>query len=202
LLLHNARKYVNKTIIDNKDEKKKEVSPFLTLVAKNFYWISSVIVGSIFISLEVLFSATYTYSKQYSSTDATISGYLALTGLTVVPLFMMFGLPIVVTSKLKIRNKMLLFPILAAVPVCGAVPIYLLSESLNITSMTFCLFLGPPIGVFFWLGLAMVYTARRRMFYFMMTFGCVFILIPLFILGLLGENPQYSTSFTSFINVI
>lgn len=50
---------------------------------------------------------------------------IATTGffLCIVPVFLIVGLPLSLTTRIKIRNKMLIFPILFSAAMFGLVPI-------------------------------------------------------------------------------
>lgn len=138
------------------------------------------IAGGLYIGSEMFLASGMVKSLQQSSSDGiVIFGVLMLAA----PSFFYFGLPIATNLSVSPKNKMLIVPILILVPIFGCIPLAKTLQDDDVAS-DFAMYLitGPPVALFFWLLMIMVYLYRRRVFYLLIAFTCLFFWVPIYVL--------------------
>jgi len=154
--------------------------PLMDTILKNMYWISSLIIGSVYITLEMALSVEFTSRMKSWDTSGMI---LCAAFYVLIPLFLLVGIKLAVSNFMTPKNKMLVLPILFVGPIFGFIPLSdLLNENSETSSIAWYLVVGPPAAVFFWLGLTLLNLYRRRIFYFAGLLFCVFFWVPVFAL--------------------
>ncbi len=155
----------------------------------NMYWISSLIIGLVFVGVEFLLAFGILLGiREEDST--TLTGCVIFYGL--VPGFIILGLPIAVWDRIKPKNKMLYFPFLMLFGLFGLVPLSNLMAKTTLSSLSLYILSGPPVAVFFWQFLALVNLYRRRIFYFLLTFGCMFFWAPVYLIYAFSNTTIFS----------
>ena len=158
-----------------------EVRSFKNRIMKNIYWIASLIIGSTYIIIEM-----YLLSKMLETlkTDDVAGFTTTLFFSSVIPIFLIVGVPIGL-ANIHARNKTLFLPIIVMIPMFGLVPLsQTLQKYTGDDSLTLFIVAGPPLMIFFWLAMAFLGLKRRRVFYFIFMFSCLFFFLPFVFLGM------------------
>lgn len=156
------------------------------------YFISSMIIGASYICLEMFFTESIILSAQNSRLESLFMYVYLLLGL---PLFFLLGLPIAANTTASPKNRMLILPIIILLPVIGCV---LISQNFIIpnygTNIAIYLICGPPVALFYWLFMTMIYIYNRRVFYLVLLLTFFFFWIPIFVLKPIQDTSLYDIS--------
>lgn len=146
----------------------------------NIYFFSSMFVGGIYMGSEMFLASGMVKSLQDDSSDGII---IFGTLMIAAPSFFYFGLPVATNLNVSPKNKMLIVPILILIPIFGCIPLAKTLTDEDVAS-NFAMYLitGPPVALFFWLFMIMVYLYRRRFFYLVVSFTCLFFWVPIYVL--------------------
>ena len=163
-------------------------------IMRNIYWISSLIVGGIYIGLEMFLLDSIIKTVKISSTTGLV---MSITFFALTPLFLLIGIPIAMT-KARVRNKTLFLPLIVMMPMFGIIPLSSTAEDATSTSsFKFFFIVGLPLIMFFWLGMAFLGLKWRRMFYAVLIFMCLFFFLPFVFLGL-SESDYFAEASEAF----
>jgi len=166
----------------------KKFSRFLISVA-SFSTFGAVISSSIYCLFYIIYETNeYILDSNYDfNKNAVVCCSLLV---LMIPNSFLIGIPLI-ASNLNLPNKLFLFPIFGLViPICITLPIASAIQSYS-GFQTFSLYLiyGPPIFSVFWLFLIYVSQLGRRILFFIMTFFCLFFVIPIgFLIPLIGAE--------------
>jgi len=201
-LMNLARRAARKPVPPHKMEQQKtvqdvneiKVPTFKDKVFKHIYWISSVACGGAYMGIELyLLTETITAFKN-DETNGFIASFFFLIA---SPIFLLIGIPIAL-SKFRVRNKSLVLPLITIVPMFGIVP---LAEALTTyqagEDLKLFFIVGPPTAIFFWLAMAFIGLKKRKIFYGIFTFSCLFLFLPFIFLGL-GQSSYFEEVQTGF----
>ena len=157
------------------------VPSFKDRIMRNMYWISSIVVGSTYLSIEMyLLSRMLGAIKQEDSAEFLTVAFFVIA----VPLFLLIGIPTAL-AQIRARNKALLLPLIVMLPMFGIVPLSSIAIKYSENNkMAFFFIVGPPALIFFWLGMSFLGLKKRRVFYLIFTFSCLFLFLPFVFFGL------------------
>jgi len=190
-----AKKASHKLVIKTTDAKPVSqhdmniipVPTFKDRIMANMYWISSLIIGSVYIGVEMYLLDGIIAAIDTSNTDGLISSLFFFVS---IPIFLIIGIPIAL-GKARARNKSLILPLVFIVPMFGIIPLAeKISEYESGNHLKWFVIVGPPGMIFFWLAMAFLGLKKRRLFYTIFTFSCVFFFLPFVFLGL-SESSYY-----------
>jgi len=171
-----------------------KIPTFKDKVYKHIYWISSIACGGAYMGIEMYLLTKTIQAFKEDETDGFIA---SLFFLLASPIFLLIGIPLALT-RVRARNKSLILPIITIVPMFGIVP---LAEALTDyqagEDLKFFFIVGPPTAIFFWLAMAFVGLKKRKIFYGIFTFSCLFLFLPFVFLGL-GQSDYFSDVKTEF----
>ena len=188
-LMELAKKASNKIIIQAPGAKSVSandpnlipVPTFQDRIMANMYWISSLIIGAVYIGIEMYLLDRTIEAIQTSNTDGLVC---SLFFFAAVPVFLILGLPIAL-GKVRAKNKALFLPLIVIVPMFGIIPLAeKIAEYESGENLKWFVIVGPPGMIFFWLAMAFLGLKKRRLFYTIFTFSCVFFFLPFVFLGL------------------
>lgn len=163
-------------------------------IMRNIYWISSLVVGAIYIALEMFLLDSIIKTVESSSTDGLTMSILFF---VMTPLFLLIGIPIAMT-KARVRNKTLFLPLIIMLPMFGLIPLSdTVEESTSTDGFSLFLIVGLPLIMFFWLGMAFLGLKGRRLFYLILMFMCMFFFLPFVFLGL-SESAYFDEVRSAF----
>lgn len=195
-------KYGNKLLMKpNFSGAKKEEKPgekMTKRIVRNINLIASLVIGGIYIAIEMFLSVSVVKGGQQSSSSSIII-FAAL--LVAIPIFLHLGLPLVTNLKISAKNKMLVVPILVIIPVVGFIRAsQSLSSSNTASSFSIYLITAPPVALFFWLLMVMINQYRRRAFYIIMIGSCIFFWVPVYFLLPISKTTVYAG--TSVVSIL
>ena len=129
--------------------------------------------------------------------DETDGFIASLFFLLASPIFLLIGIPLALT-RVRARDKSLVLPLITIVPMFGIVPLAeALTDYQTGEDLKFFFIVGPPTAIFFWLAMAFIGLKKRKIFYGIFTFSCLFLFLPFVFLGL-GQSDYFSDVKTEF----
>ena len=169
----------------NQNTKNQSQNPLIQRIADNMYWISSTIIGGTFIAIEMFLAQRIILALKQENSKGLVT---SLFFFAAIPIFTLIGISLAL-SKGHLKNKSLILPLAIMVPMLGAVPLAdRFVEWGDSVRLSWYVVAGPPAACFFWLAMAFLELKRRRLFYGITTFSCVFFFIPIVFLGLEGSE--------------
>lgn len=198
-----AKKYMNKSI--EKPAMASNLEPrtlendngLIKRLNDNIYWISSLIIGGCYISIEMFLAA---HMLEALKNDNTRSLVTAVFFFITIPLFLVIGIPIGL-SKGNLKTKSLILPFVIMIPMFGAVPLSnMLGQWSDTVDLAWYLVMGPPAACVFWLAMAFFELKRRRTFYLVTMLSCLFFFLPFVLIGL-AQSELFSDEKYGFLTV-